>query len=287
MTHDDPRHGNYLGYLTDGCRNECCRLAWRKYQNDRSRAIAYGRYEPRTHTDPTAARTKILELRGAGLSSRTIAASTGVASAIIELLEYGRKKWIYPATERRILAVSFNLDRIPAGRNVDASGTRRRIEALMLAGWSQGHIARALGVSRQRVSTYRAGAHVEAATARTIRDLFEQWWDKPGPEIRATNKAIREGFAPAAAWDDIDDPSATPDLGAETPRPHGGQGRPVAELVEDILWLLRHDGPLTAAQLAERFGYADKSAIQNALAADRGNRPDILAQLKRNAQLAA
>lgn len=254
----------------------------------RRRLIAYGRWTPTQQLDPTPVRDHINNLRAFGLSIHTIADLAGERRGAMSQIVYPNHAdyltWITPARAERILAVSFDLDRIPTGRNVDASGTRRRIEALMLAGWSQGHIGRALGVSRQRVSTYRSSAHVESDTARAIRDLFEQWWDQPGPEIRATNKAIREGFAPAAAWDDIDDPNATPDLGEETTRAPG-QGTPIDVLVENIEWLLRHDSAMTTSQLAVRLGYVDKSGIQNALT--RHGHRDILDRLKRNAELAA
>jgi hypothetical protein len=154
----------------------------------------------------------------------------------------------------------------------------------MTLGWSQGHIADALGVSRQRVSTYRRSAHVEGATARAVRDLYEQWWDKRGPEVRAVNKALREGFAPPAAWDEdtIDDPAATPDVGDTPDRVNGGTGRRPTDVAEDIAFLLEHDPTLTSAQLADRLGYQGKSAIQHAL--DRAGRRDLLARLARNAE---
>ena len=257
----------------------------------RRRLIAYGQWAPTQQLDPTPVRDHINNLREFGISIHTIAHLAGERRGALSQIIYPNHSeyltWITPARAERILAVTFDLDRIPAGRNVDASGTRRRIEALMLAGWSQGHIARALGISRQRVSAYRSSAHVEGATARAVRDLFEQWWDKPGPEIRATNKAIREGFAPAAAWDDIDDPNATPDLGEPTKRTNGGPGRPTAHVVEDIEWFLELNPYVTSTEIAQRLGYADATGVQNALKADRGNRPDLLARLARNAEVAA
>jgi hypothetical protein len=255
----------------------------------RRRLIAYGQWQPTQQIDPAPARAHINKLRRFGLSVRTIALLAGEQAGALSQIIYPNHRdyltWITAARAERILAVSFNLDSIPSGRNVDAAGTRRRIEALMRVGWSQGHIGRALGVSRQRVFTYRSSVHVESDTARAVRDLFEQWWDKPGPEIRAINKAIREGFPPPLAWDDIDDPDAEPNVGTETLRPGGG--RPVAELIEDIEWLLEHDPLMTASDLDARLGYNSKSAIQHALEPDRGNRPDLLERLARNASVAA
>ena len=147
------------------------KAAWAR---KRRRLMAYGRWEPTQQLDPTPARDHINRLRAFGLSIHTIADLAGERRGALSQIVYPNHSdyltWITPARAERILAVSFNLDRIPAGRNVDASGTRRRIEALMLAGWSQGHIARALGVSRQRVSTYRAGAHVSGGRLRVLVD---------------------------------------------------------------------------------------------------------------------
>lgn len=41
---DDERHGTVRGRWA-GCTNDCCRLAYNKYQRDRRRAYAYARWE--------------------------------------------------------------------------------------------------------------------------------------------------------------------------------------------------------------------------------------------------
>ena len=189
------------------------RAAWARR---RRRLIAYGRWNPTEQIDPTPVREHIASLRALGLSVQTIADLAGENAGPLAQLIYPNHgdylKWITRERAERLLAVRFDLDAIPPGRNVDATGTRRRIEALMRLGWSQAHIGEALGVSRQRVSKYRGGAHVQSDTARAVRDLFDKWWDKTGPEIRVVNKAIREGFPPPLAWDDIDDPNEAPHL---------------------------------------------------------------------------
>jgi len=103
----------------------------------------------------------------------------------------------------------------------------------------------------------------------------------------ATRRAAARGWAPPLAWDDdtIDDPNATPDLGAETPRPQGGAGRPFADVVEDVEDILSWEPYTTATELAHRLGDRDSSGIQIALR--RGERTDLLAQLARNAEVKA
>ena len=87
------------------------------------------------------------------------------------------------------------------------------------------------------------------------------------------------------AWDDdtIDDPAAVPDTGDQGRRVNG---RPAEHVAEDVAFLLEQDPVATADQIAHRLGYADRTGVQNALAPDRANRPDLLAQLARNAELA-
>jgi hypothetical protein len=252
------------------------KAAWAK---NRRRQIAYGRWQPTEQLDPTPVREHIANLRTFGMSVQTIAHLAGEKRGALSQIVYPNHsdylKWITPERANRLLAVRFDLDAIPSGRNVDAAGTRRRIEALMRMGWSQGHIARALGVSRQRVSKYRQGAHVESDTARAVRDLFRQWWDKPGPEVRAVNKAIREGFAPPLAWDDIDDPSATPDIGTQTLTPSQRHAENAADL-------LAHDPLATLPKLAERLGL---SANGLHVALVRAGADDLRERLNRNAEL--
>lgn len=261
------------------------KAAWAR---NRRRQIAYGRWNPTEKLDPTPVREHIANLRTFGLSIETIAELAGEQRGPFSQIVYPNHAsyltWITRERAERILAVRFDLDAIPDGRNVNAAGTRRRLEALMLAGWSQGHIADRLGVSRQRVSTYRRTVNVEAATARAVRDLFNEWWDKPGPEIRATNKARREGFHPAAAWDDIDDPNAEPYVAEPVKRKAGGQGRPAVDVIEDVEFLLSHYPDATSIDLARRLGYSDQSGLQNLLV--RNGRDDLRAVLNRNAELA-
>ena len=95
---------------------------------------------------------------------------------------------------------------------VDATGTKRRLRALARIGWSFVHVAAELGVSRAAVQQYLANGQVYQTTAARIADLYDRWWDQPGPSVRAACRAERRGWPPPLAWDDdeIDDPAATP-----------------------------------------------------------------------------
>ena len=257
----------------------------------RRRLMAYGRWEPTQQLDPAPVRDHIANLRNFGLSLESIARLAGEHPSSLSTLTQPNNlayaKTITGERATRILSVRFDIDGIPADSRVNNAGTRRRIEALARNGWSLRHLGDRLGVTPQSVYGYRTRSGLTAANARAIRDLYDELWDQRGPNERVRRHAERLGWASPLAWDDdtIDDPNATPDLGADTPRPSGGNGTPVDVLVENIEWLLRHDSALIAGELAERFGYADRSAIQNALA--RHGHRDLLERLNRNQERAA
>jgi hypothetical protein len=110
---------------------------------------------------------------------------------------------------------------------VDATGTQRRLQALIWNGWSMGLLAGRLGcarsVIRRRLLVF---TRVYPAAAEEVRVLYDGLWDQAPPEgtpreKRAATMARRyareNGFAPPLAWDDdtIDDPDASPAEGWE------------------------------------------------------------------------
>lgn len=206
-----------------------------------------------------------------------------------------------PCTEgARRAANIYRLHLIRTGpRTIDPTGTRRRVLALGMIGWPLNRIATEAGLTPRQVQRIAAGkcAAVHVNTAAAIIRAYDALSMTPAPVgrtryERAGRALVRRaarlhgGHVPLA-WDDdlIDDPDAAPVVLEQTVRVGGG--RPVDEVVEDIEWLLKHDPLITASELARRLGYVDRSAIQNALRADRGNRPDLLARLARNAEVAA
>lgn len=109
---------------------------------------------------------------------------------------------------------------------VDATGTRRRLQALVWCGWSLARLSARLGGNDELARKILGHRRVTAATERAARVLYGELWDQAPPEdgpwdrraaARARNYARRHGFVPPAAWDDdeIDDPAATPADGWE------------------------------------------------------------------------
>lgn len=140
-------------------------------------------------------------------------------------------------------------------RTIPATGSARRVRALIAIGWSQDLLGARLGVSVQRLShLHRKQKRVLTTTAARIDALYRELSDTPGPSYRARSAGRRYGYLPPMAWDDdtIDDPAAEP---AEWSRPE--RRVRAADRVEDIVWLRRAGTP--DDQIAERIGLNPKS----------------------------
>lgn len=108
---------------------------------------------------------------------------------------------------------------IPAGL-VPGAGTRRRLQALAILGWSTKRLGEQLGVTQARISELQLGddtTRAQAALAARVTELYDRLWNTmptwDGAD-RARASAARHGWLPPLAWDDdIDDPDARPNLG--------------------------------------------------------------------------
>lgn len=95
---------------------------------------------------------------------------------------------------------------------VDATGTRRRVQALSALGWSQSYLGERFGVGVSAVQQWTVSSLVQAKTATSVRRLYDELSMTPGPSARARGWAAKRGWPPPLAWDDdtIDDPAARP-----------------------------------------------------------------------------
>lgn len=99
---------------------------------------------------------------------------------------------------------------------IDATGTARRIRALMALGWRYCDIDQAAGYDAKRATwahnlTTQERVHLD--TAERVARIYDEMSMKPGPSNRLRNLALKRGWAPPLAWDDIDDPAEVPDMG--------------------------------------------------------------------------
>ena len=139
-------HGTRAAYVLDRCRCAQCTAANTAQARRRSTAIAYGTWPGLVDADP--ARAHLRELRADGLSLQRIAELSGVGQGTLSAL-------VYPApagqptpparvradTQRRLLAVRFDPASVAAGRRIDATGARRRLQALTALGGSAACLA--------------------------------------------------------------------------------------------------------------------------------------------------
>lgn len=230
------QHGTRSCYVQDKCHCDRCKAAntasqaaWRR----RKLEEGYGARPP-SFVDAGPARQHVRALMAAGVGRRRVAELAGVAPSVVGKLIYGARSRgqapairIRPATERKLLAVKAD---VADGAHVDSTGTRRRLQALMLMGWSGSELGRRIGVLPTNMPSLIHGTRVTAARARAVRHLYEELRDRrptarngqhAASIARATAAACRLGWAPPAAWDHatIDDPAGWPDVG-ERPRSH-------------------------------------------------------------------
>lgn len=176
---------------------------------------------------------------------------------------------------------------------VPAVGTRRRLQALAAAGWPLSVVSTELGFSPSRAGHLLTAPVIHRRNADLVRRLFDDWWDKRprGSALsiaRTLQRARAEGWAPAAAWDDIDDPAEKP-RGVRRPTvypvPRRGAGRaPDAAAVVravrgervTLTWQERREAVavltgrgLSAAEIRDRLGVAERTVTRHRAATRR------------------
>lgn len=120
-------------------------------------------------------------------------------------------KLAYNSSRRRLVAYGRWQSRI------DATGTRRRAQALLTLGYPYSYQAEQIGYDRNDYTKMlRSYPTVRAKTAHAVAGLYERLWDTPASDSWSSRKArrlaARMGYPPPLAWDDdtIDDPDALP-----------------------------------------------------------------------------
>jgi hypothetical protein len=173
---------------------------------------------------------------------------------------------------------------------VDATGTQRRIQAMVANGRPLAEIARLLGREPGPVSRILTQATVNEETAQAVSGLYRRIGDRiPQPQTPAERRQIaaarklaaRRAWPPSLAWDidQIDDPGGAPVGGWKGWQPRSLRGSSGwAAVAEDAEFLAREEGP-TDKQIAERLGMSP-NALQRVLSlvrktsADRAPEPE-------------
>ena len=240
-------HGTVHAYVNGKCRCQDCRTAAGRY-NKRLRLEKLEGIERLVDAAPLHAHVQ--SLRAAGMSEWGITRAAGWRSRWSLHCVLGASR-VTPATMARVLRVRPADDARPLGY-VDATGSRRRLQALALAGWRTRDLSTRAGQPEQStVCDVLMGRRlvVRRHTADAIAALHDELWDQAGPSIRTARKAARSGWVPSLAWDDdsIDDPAAVPNLGE--PTVVVGSGRPWEHVLEDYqdTWPSHHGNVHAAA----------------------------------------
>lgn len=212
----DPRHGTYAGGQAHTRAREkmCdpCHEAHLRYRRQRS----YDIFRGRTRTVPTGPVIEHLQtLRTQGVSVRVIAARSGVSESLVDELLSRPREVIRRDNAEALLGTNPQPTRMGY---VPAVGTIRRIRALARIGWSMQEVARASG-GRVRLDTLRAVNSVEPekvryVTKEAVDDAYRELCMRIPPKGRTPSqvrtRAIRKGWLPPLAYDDIDDPREAP-----------------------------------------------------------------------------
>lgn len=209
---------------THGCANpsrtrgmcHACYMRWH------TRQTAFGRFETR-YVDPEPAREHVQLLQGHSMSLKAIAAAAGVSDSAVRALLVGKGVGAEPS-KRLLRAVANNLLAVPVpppgiiaphirdGQQVDGTGTRRRLRALIAAGHSQSDLCTRLGWPVGSVNRIVSGRtrRVTAGRHRETVALFQELQLIPGGSVQARARALRSRWALPFQWDEetIDDPHA-------------------------------------------------------------------------------
>lgn len=210
------RHGTVAGYTIDRCRCAPCTTAATRYSKCWRLHQVSG--QPPLLVDVTPVQEHVNALLAEGMSFRAIALAAGYRSrnSLVSALAARR---IRRQTAERILAVTAASDTRPA-RYVDATGSRRRLQALAVMGWPSRDLAARMGArDHSTVLDIQSGklTTVRQSTVDAVRALFDALWDESGPSTRTRSMAVKRGWQPPLAWDDetMDDPAAGPADAAE------------------------------------------------------------------------
>lgn len=212
-----------------GCDCPQCCEAVRSYTQRRDRLIAAGRWQP--YVDASRARAHVQALVASGVTMRSIMCQAGVTRSTVRRL-LGRDpsrrpiRRLRPEAEAAFLQVTSDLG---AHALVPALGTRRRAHALLAIGWSLTSQAQMLGYLPSAYRRMLRQTRLQRRTTQSVASLFDQLWDRPaaGEQGKRMRRwAAQRGYAPAMAWDDIDDPDAEPQgVRGEPPAPEAVRAR--------------------------------------------------------------
>lgn len=246
-------HAPSRGCYQAGCRAEGCVRESYLYEKQLNLDHVRGH---RRNRDATQTRVHIERLVAAGWIHRQIAEAAHSTRSVISAIANGQPE-VRSATALAVLSIPIGPPPVPV-LGVDATGTLRRIQALMYIGHTCQTIAARADLSDDKVGRIAAGwfttvsADTVAAVARAYRHLVAV----PGASDKARTHARRNRWHGPLAWDDIDNPQCQPEI---DPHPDK-RGRPAK--VDETRVLRLTDQGLSAEQIAWELGCHERTVIR-------------------------
>ncbi|MFL0579451.1 hypothetical protein [Dietzia sp. 179-F 9C3 NHS] len=227
--------------------------------------VLYGRWES-SYVDGHKAQQHLRQLVAAGMPLRHIAARLGTSDCVVQRIHAhpgGDGFVISRRHATNLLALSIDSVHLgyrdaPDDAVVNGVGSRRRLQALVAAGWPQTDLAQRCNWAYNHLNWFLNQEHagLTAAAARRIAAVFNDLQLQQGPSRRAQRLAERRGWQPALAWeeDSIDDPDAVP----HTSSPERQDDDLVDEIViERCLAAWRNNTPPPAVAPTDRAAVAE------------------------------
>ncbi|GHI91698.1 hypothetical protein [Streptomyces olivaceus] len=250
-----PDHGQYSRYIRHGCRCDLCRAAGRSYRlrlaYDHTNGVA-------RRVDSTQVRVHLERLTAHDWTQDQIAAAAGVDQSTVSLIMSRPGTRVRRSTAAAILDIRLDQDApVPRGL-VDATGSRRRLQALMVLGHTLPEIARRAGAAESSLQQTVDGrwARIKSVTATKVARVYRQLSVTRAPESRfaeqARNHAMAHGWYGPMAWDDIDDPTCRPDP-TEPSAPASVHSADVSELA---------GRGLDDAEIGRRLGVSPRTVLR-------------------------
>lgn len=217
MTEDIPAHGTLRRAMGNRrnkwrrCPCPPCRTAERRYTKRRKYLADRG---TPLLVDATPTIDHVQRLRAAGDAFTLIAARHNIPRKTLQSLLAGIPQRVHRTTEQAILAITPGTCLDPYA-SVPATGTIRRIQALMAAGHSLNAIKAAASIQHATASLLvnAAATTIRRNVADRVDRAYIQLAPTRGTSVRSLNRATREGWHDPLWWDDwdrIDDPAFDP-----------------------------------------------------------------------------
>lgn len=253
MTTDD--HTPSRACYQRGCESGECERAAYLYMKRLYIDYSHGR---RRTCSAAQSRAHIDRLFAADWTQAEIAKAAAVTHSMIADIRNGRSA-IYNRTALAILSIPIGPP--PGPRPLDATGTVRRLRALIRIAHSLERIVAETGMSRAKLSRITAGRFdtIDANTASCVARAYRHLVMVPGKNSGARRYAENMGWHSPLAWDDIDDPACKPDTGYRSEAKASTKPKVYADPAR--VARLTAQG-MSAAEIAVRLGCHQRTVVR-------------------------